>query len=64
MGYSTQRGYAHSHPVAGEIRYGVVEVELVPEDLGFPVVVGEIALTECQMATARRAKPGTRAARA
>ncbi len=49
MGYSTQRGYAHSHPFAGEIRYGMVEVELVPEELGFPVVVGEIALTECQM---------------
>jgi len=49
MGYSTQRGYAHSHPFAGEIRHGVVEVELVPEELGFPIVVGEIALTECQM---------------
>ncbi len=49
MGYSTQRGYAHSHPFAGEIRYGSVEVELVPEELGFPVVIGEIALTECQM---------------
>jgi len=49
MGYSTQRGYAHSHPFAGEIRYGMVEVELVPEELGFPVVIGEIALTECQM---------------
>jgi alpha-D-ribose 1-methylphosphonate 5-triphosphate synthase subunit PhnI len=49
MGYSTQRGYAHSHPFAGEIRYGTVEVELVPEELGFAVVIGEIALTECQM---------------
>jgi alpha-D-ribose 1-methylphosphonate 5-triphosphate synthase subunit PhnI len=49
MGYSTQRGYAHSHPFAGEIRYGTLEVELVPEELGFPVVIGEIALTECQM---------------
>jgi alpha-D-ribose 1-methylphosphonate 5-triphosphate synthase subunit PhnI len=49
MGYSTQRGYAHSHPFAGEIRYGSVEVELVPEELGFPVVIGEIELTECQM---------------
>jgi alpha-D-ribose 1-methylphosphonate 5-triphosphate synthase subunit PhnI len=49
MGYSTQRGYAHSHPFVGEIRYGMVEVELVPEELGFPVVVGELALTECQM---------------
>jgi alpha-D-ribose 1-methylphosphonate 5-triphosphate synthase subunit PhnI len=49
MGYSTQRGYAHSHPFAGEIRFGTVPVEVVPEELGFPVVVGEIALTECQM---------------
>jgi alpha-D-ribose 1-methylphosphonate 5-triphosphate synthase subunit PhnI len=49
MGYSTQRGYSHTHPFAGEIRYGTVEVELVPEELGFPIVVGEIELTECQM---------------
>jgi len=49
MGYSTQRGYGSTHPFAGEIRYGSVEVELVPEELGFPVVVGEIELTECQM---------------
>jgi alpha-D-ribose 1-methylphosphonate 5-triphosphate synthase subunit PhnI len=49
MGYSTQRGYAHSHPFAGEIRQGTVEVELIPEELGFPVCIGEIALTECQM---------------
>jgi alpha-D-ribose 1-methylphosphonate 5-triphosphate synthase subunit PhnI len=49
MGYSTQRGYSHSHPFAGEIRFGVVEVELVAEELGLAVVIGEIALTECQM---------------
>lgn len=49
MGYSTQRGYAHTHPFAGEIRYGNVEVEVVPEELGFPVVIGEVELTECQM---------------
>jgi len=49
MGYSTQRGYGSTHPFAGEIRYGSVEVELVPEELGFPVVIGEIELTECQM---------------
>ena len=48
MGYSTQRGYSHSHPFAGEIRYGSVEVELVPEELGFPVCIGEIEVTECQ----------------
>jgi alpha-D-ribose 1-methylphosphonate 5-triphosphate synthase subunit PhnI len=49
LGYSTQRGYSHTHPFAGEIRYGTVEVELVPEELGFAVVVGEVELTECQM---------------
>ena len=49
MGYSTQRGYSHTHPFAGEIRFGTVEVELIPEELGFPIVIGEIDLTECQM---------------
>lgn len=49
LGYSTQRGYANNHPFAGEIRSGTVVVELVPGELGFPIVIGEIALTECQM---------------
>jgi alpha-D-ribose 1-methylphosphonate 5-triphosphate synthase subunit PhnI len=49
MGYSTQRGYANSHPFAGEIRYGIVEVEIIPEELGFAVVIGELEVTECQM---------------
>lgn len=49
MGYSTQRGYANNHPFVGEIRFGTVEVEMVPEELGFPIVIGEIELTECQM---------------
>ncbi len=49
LGYSTQRGYAHSHPFAGEVRFGSVEVELVPEELGFAVSIGELEVTECQM---------------
>jgi alpha-D-ribose 1-methylphosphonate 5-triphosphate synthase subunit PhnI len=49
MGYSTQRGYAHSHPFAGEIRYGLVEVEIEPEELGFTISIGDLAVTECQM---------------
>ncbi len=49
LGYSTQRGYAHSHPFAGEIRYGMATVQIVPEELGFAIEIGEIALTECQM---------------
>jgi alpha-D-ribose 1-methylphosphonate 5-triphosphate synthase subunit PhnI len=49
MGYSTQRGYAHSHPFAGEIRAGRVAVSLFVEELGFVVEIGEIDVTECQM---------------
>jgi alpha-D-ribose 1-methylphosphonate 5-triphosphate synthase subunit PhnI len=49
LGYSTQRGYGRNHPFAGEIRGGDVMVEIVPEELGFPVVIGEIAVTECEM---------------
>jgi alpha-D-ribose 1-methylphosphonate 5-triphosphate synthase subunit PhnI len=49
MAYSTQRGYANNHPFAGEIRFGSVEVEIIPEELGFPIVIGELEITECQM---------------
>lgn len=49
MGYSTQRGYASSHPFAGEIRRGFVSVEMVPDELGFAIDVGDIEVTECQM---------------
>ncbi|MDY6841484.1 MAG: carbon-phosphorus lyase complex subunit PhnI [Pseudomonadota bacterium] len=49
MGYSTQRGYGRNHPFAGEIRYGEVAVEILPEELGFPVVIGDIEITECDM---------------
>jgi alpha-D-ribose 1-methylphosphonate 5-triphosphate synthase subunit PhnI len=49
LGYSTQRGYGRTHPFAGEIRFGDVEVELYAEELGFAVPLGRIAVTECQM---------------
>lgn len=49
LGYATQRGYAHSHPFAGELRMGHVLLEIVPDELDFPIAVGEIELTECQM---------------
>ena len=49
LGYSTQRGYGRNHPFVGEIRIGEVEVEIVPPELGFPVVIGEITVTECEM---------------
>ncbi|PRD44906.1 carbon-phosphorus lyase complex subunit PhnI [Phyllobacterium phragmitis] len=49
LGYSTQRGYARSHPFAGEIRIGEIEVEVYMPELGFAVPVGRVQLTECQM---------------
>ncbi len=49
LAYSTQRGYGRTHPFAGEIRSGHVTVEIVPEELGFPIILGTIELTECQM---------------
>lgn len=49
LGYATQRGYANAHPFAGELRVGAVVVHFVPDELGFPVELGEIDLTECQM---------------
>jgi alpha-D-ribose 1-methylphosphonate 5-triphosphate synthase subunit PhnI len=49
LGYSTQRGYGRTHPFAGEIRLGEVEVEFVAEDAGFAVPLGRLTVTECQM---------------
>lgn len=48
LAYSTQRGFGGTHPFAGEIRMGEVEVFFTPEELGFPVLVGEVTLTECE----------------
>jgi alpha-D-ribose 1-methylphosphonate 5-triphosphate synthase subunit PhnI len=49
LGYSTQRGYARTHPFAGEIRIGEVEVEMDIPEIGFFVSLGRIRVTECQM---------------
>jgi alpha-D-ribose 1-methylphosphonate 5-triphosphate synthase subunit PhnI len=49
LGYSSQRGYGRTHPFAGEIRFGEVELEFVAEDAGFAVPLGVISVTECQM---------------
>ncbi|RAS23857.1 carbon-phosphorus lyase complex subunit PhnI [Paraburkholderia bryophila] len=49
MGYATQRGYANSHPFAGEIRFGTISVEMELDELGESVDIGEIDITECQM---------------
>ncbi|UVK49674.1 carbon-phosphorus lyase complex subunit PhnI (plasmid) [Mesorhizobium sp. AR02] len=49
LAYSTTRGYGFNHPFVGELRLGEVTVEIVPEELGFPIVVAEVTVTECQM---------------
>src|SRR5262245_34101776 len=50
LGYSTQRGYGRNHPFAAEIRMGEVTVEIAPEELGFPIGIAKITVTDCQMA--------------
>ncbi|MBP1858617.1 carbon-phosphorus lyase complex subunit PhnI [Rhizobium herbae] len=49
LAYSTQRGYARTHPFVGEVRIGEVEVDLDIPELGFAVSLGPIQVTECQM---------------
>lgn len=49
LAYSTQRGFGRTHPFAGEIRMGEVELSFFAADLGFSVVLGRITVTECQM---------------
>ena len=49
LGYSTQRGYGRTHPFAGEIRIGEVELSFAPPELGFAVPLGAVTITECEM---------------
>ena len=48
LAYSTQRGYARNHAFVGELRMGIVEIEIEIPELGFEVNVAEIILTECE----------------
>ena len=49
LGYATQRGYGSTHPFAGEIRMGEVSVIIEPPELGFPIDIGDLTVTECDM---------------
>jgi alpha-D-ribose 1-methylphosphonate 5-triphosphate synthase subunit PhnI len=49
LGYSTQRGWGTTHPFVGELRVGEASVEITPPELGFPIDIGDLTLTECQM---------------
>ncbi len=48
LAYSTQRGYARNHAFVGELRIGMVAVEMEIPELGFAIEIGEIELTECE----------------
>jgi alpha-D-ribose 1-methylphosphonate 5-triphosphate synthase subunit PhnI len=48
MAYSTQRGYGRTHAFVGELRIGVVAVEMEIPDLGFSIQIGEVELSECE----------------
>ncbi|GGE15981.1 hypothetical protein GCM10011345_22330 [Gemmobacter megaterium] len=48
LAYSTQRGYGRTHAFVGELRIGMVAVEVELPELGFAVEIGEIELTECE----------------
>ena len=48
LGYSTQRGYARNHAFVGELRIGMVGVEIDVPELGFAVEIAELEVTECE----------------
>jgi alpha-D-ribose 1-methylphosphonate 5-triphosphate synthase subunit PhnI len=48
LAYSSQRGFGSTHPFVTDLRLGKVKVEFIPPELGFPVTLGEIELTECE----------------
>jgi len=48
LAYSTQRGYARNHAFVGELRIGMVSVELEIPELGFAIEIAEVELTECE----------------
>ncbi len=50
LAYSTQRGYARTHAFVGELRIGMVAVEIEIPELGFAVEIAEVQLTECETA--------------
>jgi alpha-D-ribose 1-methylphosphonate 5-triphosphate synthase subunit PhnI len=49
LAYSSQRGWGNTHPLCAEIRVGETAVEFVPDELGFPIEIAELTLTECHM---------------
>ncbi len=51
LAYSVSRGYGEVHPYIGELRVGYVPVYIDRRELGEPVYLGRILLTEAEMIT-------------
>lgn len=49
LAYSSQRGWGNTHPLCGEIRMGETPVMFTPDELGFPIEIAQVTLTECIM---------------
>ena len=51
LSYSAIRGFGSkgTHPFVGEIKYGIVDIFISPDELGFEICIGEIEISECQM---------------
>ncbi len=48
LAYSTQRGYGRTHAFVGELRIGLVGVEIDIPELGFAIEIARIEVTECE----------------
>jgi alpha-D-ribose 1-methylphosphonate 5-triphosphate synthase subunit PhnI len=48
LAYSTQRGYGRTHAFVGELRIGLVALQVDIPELGLTVAIGWIELTECE----------------
>ncbi|MDR1164801.1 MAG: carbon-phosphorus lyase complex subunit PhnI [Deltaproteobacteria bacterium] len=58
LAYSTQRGFGSTHPFVAELRIGTVKVEFWAPELGFPVTVAEMEITECETVNQFRGNGG------
>ncbi|MEM6679690.1 MAG: carbon-phosphorus lyase complex subunit PhnI, partial [Pseudomonadota bacterium] len=47
LAYSTQRGFGRTHAFVGELRVGLVEIEIEIPELGLSIAIAEIEVTEC-----------------
>lgn len=48
LAYSTQRGYGRTHAFVGELRIGMVAVQMEIPELGFAIDIGMVEVTECE----------------